>query len=72
MLEWAAKCNGVRMLEQWGKHLDKLRKEHGGVGRSLDFPLYLYFMHGIIFMYVETIHLFLQSVVHAACRHISR
>jgi hypothetical protein len=55
------------MLEQLGKHFDKLEKEHGGDGRSRDFPLYLSFM----FMYVETIHLFLQSAVHDPCRHIS-
>jgi hypothetical protein len=38
------------MLEWWDKHLDKLGKDYGGVGRSLDFPLYLSFMHGMMFI----------------------
>ncbi len=44
MLECAAKCRGVRMLEQWGKHFDKLRKEHGGVGPWIFLFIYPSFM----------------------------
>ncbi len=49
------------MLEQCGNHLDKLGKSYCGVGPWI-----------LFFMYVETIHLFLQSVVHDAFRLFSR